>query len=612
MTLNHTQKNYIKKHLKQQGLSEISQELNIPEQEIINYLGRKWDKNKLNTYLDKGTVKSSEQHSNIKDLFTNHWINLLILSALVILTYAFFLNNAFVSDDIAEIAQKPEIANFSRILQFPTGPIRHIIYFVAVSLGGVNPFLFRLTNLLFHLFSSYLIYIVLFLIYEPSSSASKSKRTAFFASCLFAVHPAISEAVLWISGGMYAQYSFFFLLSLVFYIKSENNKKYYLTSVITYLFSLMSHPQMPIPLFIIYPLYDFCFRNNFKKTWVRAIPFLILSLVYVFISLGALPAREATLQNVHYQEKGVDNIFTLIPVAISSYAELLFFPKILTLYHSELAFGNLSFAIRAFFTILFFAGFAIAFKKSKSVFFWLCFSLIALSPTLTPFRLNWIVAERYIYLPSVGIFALVSLGLERLILFKKKYSNIILAAFAIVILLLSIRTFMRGIDWENEDNLWIATGKTSLSSPNTHNNLGDVYGRHGDKEGALKEFSRAIELKPNYADAYHNLGNTYREMGNLGKAMESYLLAAKLNPNLWQSYQNIAALYFQAKQYDLALENIEQAIKINPKNLNLYNNLGVIYLTKGDKTKAKEIFMQVLTADPQNQFAKAGLTETNK
>lgn len=538
-----------------------------------------------------------------KNYIKNHWVNLFILSVLVILTYAYFLNNAFVSDDIAEIAQKPEIANFSRILQYPFGPIRHIIYWTAVHIDGFNPWPFRLSNLIFHLLSSYLIYLILLIIY-------KSKKVALFASSLFAVHPAIAEAVLWISGGMYAQYTFFFLLSLCLYSLAENNRKIYWAAVITYLFSLMSHPVMPVSLFIIYPLYDFCFKQ--KINWIKAIPFLVLAMLYVFINLGALPERETTLHSVHYQERGIDNPLIQIPIAISSYTELLFFPKILTLYHSELAFNTISFVTRAFLSLVFFASLALAFKKNKPIFFWLSFFLIALSPTLTPFRLNWIVAERYIYLPSIGIFTLIGLGLDKLISLRKKLTPVILTVFMLIILVLAVRTFLRGVDWENEDNLWIATGKTSPSSPNTHNNLGDVYGRHGDKEGALREFSRAIELKPNYADAYHNLGNTYREMGQMEKSMESYKMAAQLNPNLWQSYQNIAALYFQSKQYDPALVNIQKAISINPKNINLYNNLGVIYLTKGDKAKAKEIFMQVLTADPQNQFAQAGLVEANK
>ncbi len=605
MQLTHSQKSYLKKHLKEQTIEEIAGNLTLPREEILSYLGKKWGKEKLNIFLKRHkNNRTPPNHIDKKSWIKNHWINLLILSLLVIFTYTYFLNNAFISDDIAEIAQKPEIADFSRILQYPFGPIRHFIYWASVHIGGVNPFTFRLTNLIFHLLSSYLVYFIIFLIY-------KSKRIALFASALFAVHPAIAEAVLWISGGMYAQYSFFFLLSFLFYILSSEKKLFYILSSIFYLLSLMSHPVMPAALFVIYPLYDFCFRS-LKKNWFKFIPFLILALVYVFVNLAALPERETTLQTVHYQEKGVDNPLIQIPIAISSYAELIFFPKILTLYHSELAFGNFSFAMRALLTLAFFGLILVGFKKDKSTFFWLSFFIIALSPTLTPFRLNWIVAERYIYLPSIGIFTLLALGLDKLILLRKKFTNTLYIIFVLIILALSVRTFFRGIDWQNEDNLWIATGKTSPSSPNTHNNLGDVYGRRGDKEGALREFSRAIELKPNYADAYHNLGNTYREMGQMDKAMESYQMAAKINPNLWQSFQNIAALYFDQKQYDLALQYIQKAIMVNPKNLNLVNNLGIVYLAKSDKEKAKQIFNQVLSLDPQNQFARQGLIEASK
>ena len=111
--------------------------------------------------------------------------------------------------------------------------------------------------------------------------------------------------------------------------------------------------------------------------------------------------------------------------------------------------------------------------------------LISLSPTLTPFRLNWIVAERYLYLPILGILAPFGLGLIKLSQMVK-VKGLVYVSLIIIITLLSVRTIIRNIDWKNEDNLWIATGKTSPSSPNTHNNLGDVYGRLGDKQKALQ------------------------------------------------------------------------------------------------------------------------------
>ena len=536
-------------------------------------------------------------------MMKNNWVYLLFLIVLIFITYGNSLNNVFLSDDLAEIVQNPNVGNLEfAITTHPFGFIRLILYFLAYHLGGLNPAVFRIINIGFHTGCVILIYALLNLLYQ--------RKVAIFVAGVFAVHPAISEAVVWISGGMYPQYTFFFLLSFLFYLLSDKAKKYYIFSVLAFLLALMSHPQMPLALFLIFPLWEFSF-GNLKRNWSKTIPFLILSISYVIINLGALPERTTTLQSTHYQERGIDNPFLLIPIAITSYFELIFWPKTLTLYHSELAFGPIQFIIRFLGTLLFFIGIAISFFKNRKIFFWLCLFFIGLAPTLTPFRLNWIVAERYLYLPSLGIITLFTLGLFKLEkIIKLKWFIPIL--FFAVIAILSVRTIIRNIDWKNEDNLWIATGKTSPSSPNTHNNLGDVYGRWGDKERALKEFQKAIELKPNYGDAYHNLANTYTELGETDKALENYHMAIKYNPNLWQSYQNIAAIYFQAKQYDKSLEYIQKAIQINPKNLNLYNNLGIVYLVSGQKDKAKETFNTVLGADPKNELARRGLIEVGK
>lgn len=535
-------------------------------------------------------------------LLKKNRLMLLFLFILILVTYTNSLNNAFLSDDLAEIVQNPNIGNLSNISNHLSGAIRLILYWFAFHLGGLNPIVFRLINIFFHTGSVFLIFTILKFLY--------SKKIAFFAAAVFAIHPAISEAVVWISGGMYAQYSFFFLLSLALYIFSKENNKYYIASVISYWFSLMSHPQMPLALFLIFPLWEFV-AGNLKKNWPRAVPFLLISLVYLLISLSSLPERTNTLQSVHYMQKGMDNPLLLVTIALTSYFELIFFPKTLTLYHSELTFGPIQFILRLLITLIFFAGILIAFKKNKTIFFWSSFFLIALSPTLTPFRLNWVVAERYLYLPIIGILVPVVLGLTRLSRIPK-IKQIIYILFAGVIILLSARTFIRNIDWKNEDNLWIATGKTSPSSPNTHNNLGDVYGRQGNKEAALKAFQKAIELKPDYGDAYHNLANTYLELKQTDKALENYQNALKFNPSLWQSYQNIAAIYYEQKKYDLTINYLQKAILINPNNLNLKLNLGIVYLNAGAKDKAKEVFNQVLSADPNNPMAKQGLIEADK
>ncbi|MDD5415835.1 MAG: tetratricopeptide repeat protein [Candidatus Daviesbacteria bacterium] len=535
-----------------------------------------------------------------------HRFSLLFLLILVLVAYGNSLNNAFLSDDLTEIVQNPNIGSFSNIFNRAFGFIRPFLYWLIFQIGGLNPALFRLSSIFFHLGSVFLIYALFNLLY--------SKRLGFFVASLFAVHPAISEAVVWISGGMYTQYAFFFLLSFVLYLLSKKRVFLYWLSVATYLFSLMSHPQMPLALFLIFPLFEVTFGSaagGLKKNWPKMLPYLFISLFFALITLNALPERETTLRSVHYQQRGIDNPIAIVTIAVTSYLEMIFFPKTLTLYHSELAFSQIQFIIRLLITIALLAGTLISFKKNKFIFFWLSFFLIALSPTLTPLRLNWVVAERYLYLPIVGILALAGLWFDKLVS-SAKFRQTGYILFAITIILFTSRTIVRNIDWRSEDNLWIATGKTSPSSPNAHNNLGDVYGRRGDKFTALQEFQKAIALKPDYGDAYHNLANTYKELNEPEKALENYQNALKYNPNLWQSYQNIGAVYFEQKKYDLALLNFQKAAQINPKNLSLQNAIGIIYLNMGDKDKAREIFKQLLNIDPDNQILKQELLETNK
>lgn len=525
---------------------------------------------------------------------------------LTILGFGVFFNalgNDFLSDDLPEIVNNPNIGNlWSAVSTHPLGFIRPLIYWLSYSAAGLNPVIFRLTNILFHLGSIYLIFAIV--------SFLHSKRAAAFAAAIFATHPLLAEPVIWVSGGSYPQYSFFFLMSFLSYILSEKRKPFYFLSLLFYLLSFMSHLVMPSSLILIFPLYELSF-GNLRKNWKKSLPFVLILAVYIAVNLASLPERVHTLQSVHYQERGIDNPLLLVTLAVTSYLNLIFWPKDLTLYHSELAFGPLVWILVFTEFVLFLGLVGFCFKKNKSVFFWLSFFFISLLPTLTPFRLNWVVAERYVYLGSIGIFVSIALFLEK-VLDKKHLKSWYFMILIFLLIPLSIRTIMRNIDWHNEDNLWIATGKTSPSSPNTHNNLGDVYGRHKDLQRSIQEFQTAIALKPNYADAYHNLGNAYREAGNIDLALESYQKAQQFNPNLWQSYQNIAAIYFQQKKYDLAEAGLQNALKIYPKNVNLINNLGVVYLSKGDKQKAKEIFTKALALDPQNQFANMGVVEASK
>jgi Tfp pilus assembly protein PilF len=538
-------------------------------------------------------IKDRVLNLNFKSWLGENWKVVIFLSLLVGIAYANSLHSDFVSDDTRAILTNNEISRFDSVFKNKTEFLRPLFYFVINKIFAAQPIYYRLINIFFHLGVVVILYSLLCIL--------SSRAIAVIAASILAVHPVAIEAVGWISGGAYSQYSFFVILSLFLYILSYKNNKLFFLSVFSFVLGLLSSG-----LSIFFPLVIMIFIVSFdslRRNWRRLAIFFAISGVWAIIYAFKITERIHELSVSFYQKPQMLNPFMQIPIAITSYLELIFWPSNLTLYHSEMRFGWSEYLLRLFIFVLFVSIVIYSYRRSKFVFFWLSFFIANLLLTLTPFGISWIVAERYVYLGSIGIFAVVALSLSRLDDIKnfKILSRIF---FILIIIMLTARTVTRNIDWQNEDNLWMATIKTSPSSPNAHNNLGDVYSRQEDFEKAASEFSKAIQLKPDYADAYHNLALTYHKMGRLHDAVVNYNSAIKFNPNLWQSYQNLAAIYFMGKKFDLAKTNLIKAIEISPKSSNLYSSLGVVYLATGEEVLAKNKFEESLSLNPDDPIAK--------
>jgi len=541
------------------------------------------------------------------DLFKN-WLkknspSLLILAVLVFITYLNSFFNNFVSDDISILQQNPNLP-FSYFLNPPLRIARNIFIFLAYKAGYNNPFYYHMINIFFHIGMVWVSFILL--------SLMVNSTIAFLAAMIFSVHPILTESVAWISGGVYVQYAFFLISSLIFYIVNKKNSKFYFISIVFFLLAIFTAADKAI----IYPLLLFVYELSFgdlKKNWKSLIPFFLISFVTVFIywQSGDIGQRIQSVQTNFYQKNTIYNPLIQIPIAITSYLQLLFWPDKLAFYHSEMSFSQVEYVIRLMGFIGLIGIIGYSWLKNKLIFFWLSFFIISLLPTLTPFGISWIVAERYVYLGSVGIIFIASYGLSALIN-NKEIEGIGYLIFIIIIISLMTLTIIRNFDWKNQDTLWLATAKTSPSSSQNHNNLGDLYGRWGDLKRSAEEFKIALKIDPSYADVYNNLGNTYLQMGSRSAALENYQLALKYNPNLWQSYQNIGVIYLEQGKLASAEAEMQKAIKVFPNNPQLHVNLGVIYLKMNEKNKAKEAFYQALAIDPKNERAKLGLIEVNK
>lgn len=490
--------------------------------------------------------------------FGSHQYVLLGLAVLVFAVYLNGLHNSFVSDDIAWIPQNPQLGNWSWLLRFPDRVAMWAVFFVAHAIGGLEPLFYRLFNVLFHTGSTLMIYLLF-------NQLFRDKKLAILVASLFAVHPILVESVTWIAGGSQAMYACVFLVSFLLYVLSrqkEQKRFYYFSMVFFALSQLFSEKAVSLAaVFLVYELA--C--GSLRKHWRKTVPYFVLTAAAVFVQFSKVGVRVTGLAAQNYVEPGFYNPLVQIPVAVTEYLKLVFWPKDLTLYHSELSFSPGEYFIRSLVFLALVGTVIYAYRKSRYVFFWLSFFMITLAPTLTPLRIAWVVAERYVYLGTLGILAVAGLILKKLS-DVKQFRLVIYPAFVLIILLLSARTVLRNNDWKNQDTLWLAAAKTSPSSPQNHNNLGDLYGRHGDLERSAEEFKKAIELQPNYADAYHNLGNTYQQMGEIEEAVKSYQKAVELNPLLWQSYQNLGAIYFYQERYDLAKECFRKTLELNPSN----------------------------------------------
>ena len=598
MSLDSKQKKFIKKNSKKLSLAELASHLNISEAIIKVHLKEAWDGKRYKKFLDGSDLGGHGAEAfganpegltisrGLVALIKDNWLILLFLAGLAFLVYVNGLNNAFVSDDIFWIPQNKQLGDLNFLLALPDRIATWVVFFISYAVGGLNPIFFRFPNVLAHIGSVLVAYLILVIL--------GNKRLALITASLFAVHPILSEAITWIAGGSHAQYAFFFLLSFLFYLYGKTDKKYYWVSLFLFIVSFL-FSEKAVVLSLIFVFYEIAF-GSLIKSYKLILPYFLSSMVFGFIQFAKIGQRVSGLATYNYLEPGVDNPLIQVPVAISEYLKLIFFPRDLTLYHSEMSFTIEQYIIRLIIFLIFLGVIGLSFWQTTSglhalwqakkgrwwagfLFFWLSLFVVSLLPTLTPFRVSWIVAERYVYLGTLGILAAVGLILERLS--RKGYLEQAISIMVVVILLLlGYRTILRNIDWKNEDNLWIATAKTSPSSPNTHNNLGDVYGRWGDLEKSAAEFQKAIDLKPNYADAYHNLANTQQKLFEatknedfIKKAIENYQLAIKYNPSLWQSHQNLGVIYLNEGKRDLAREQFLAVLKINPDNLNVLSLL---------------------------------------
>jgi tetratricopeptide (TPR) repeat protein len=192
------------------------------------------------------------------------------------------------------------------------------------------------------------------------------------------------------------------------------------------------------------------------------------------------------------------------------------------------------------------------------------------------------MADRYHYLPSIGIAVMLAWGIPSLIKspeVRKKF------LFPTGVIFLSIMAFLSWNQcgyWDNSIKLWKHALEITKDNYRAHNNLGLALSAEGRIDEAINHYNKAIRIATDDVYAYNNRGIIYGERGQYKLAIEDFNNAIRIVPTFAEAYANLGFTYANLGQYQRAIEDYNKAIRLKPDYTEAYMNRGVAYLKQGN------------------------------
>jgi tetratricopeptide (TPR) repeat protein len=178
------------------------------------------------------------------------------------------------------------------------------------------------------------------------------------------------------------------------------------------------------------------------------------------------------------------------------------------------------------------------------------------------------MADRYAYIPLIGVFIIISWGVPELISKWRFKENVLSMSAAIIISILLVTTLGQVNNWKNSVTLFKHTIEvTDKNYPNLaiiHNNLGIALFAGGKDEEAISHYMKAIKLKPNHTLAHYNLGIALFADGKNEKAISHYNMAIKLNPDFTNAHYNLGIVLVQKGEMKKAVHHFRETLKLKP------------------------------------------------
>ena len=397
-------------------------------------------------------------------------------------------------------------------------PLTMLTYFLEYHFFKLNPRGYHITNLFLHLVNCCLVFWFIFLL-------SKSASVSFVATMLFAIHPLNVEPVAWVSGRKDLLYTLFFVSSLIaylYYLREYKRKLYYL-AICTFILSLFSKAAaITLPFMLL--LIDYYNRRKlYNKAVFEKIPFFEISFIFLLICIFTQGTFGAIIR-MHSTPLFYRGI--IVTYAPTFYLVKLLLPIKLSCRYPYPAWeGVLTLRYLLSPAVIFILAALVIFSKThtRKIVFGATFFLIAALPVLQiiPFG-NSLTADRFNYLPGVGLFYLAGEGVRWLYSRINKYGLVAKITVSLIlaglVLGLSILSWHRSKVWQDSITLWSDVLVKYPDSLTALNNRAIAYSAAGNYAKAIEDLNRAIKLTPQDPMFYFNRANAYRQKGDRDKA----------------------------------------------------------------------------------------------
>ena len=511
---------------------------------------------------------------------------------LVVITFiAFFpaLSNYFVNwDDYGYVVTNADVHQLSIstlpgiFTSFFNGnyhPLTMLAYGLEYKAFGLDPFFYHLTNLLIHCACAVLVMALLALL-------SGSLTAGALGALLFAVHPLRVESVAWISELKDVLCALFYFSALLAYTRYVKNglKPAARTLALTFFLLALFSKVMAITLPLAFLLIDYLVRR--KPSWPllrEKTPFFALSCIFGVAGVMAQKATNAMPASV------TTHIHPLATChALAFYLRKLALPVNLSVLYPYVRFPDMPWYKLYGWDILVVAALAlaiaVAIRRSRRAAFGMLFFLATLSPVLVffPFGSNF-GADRYTYIPSVGIAYLAALLAARVFAGKSGIAarGSLAAAFCLVSLALCVLTWQRCSVWKNTVSIWENALSHTRFNAIAHYNLGNAYSDDtGDFEKAIRQYDLALNIRPGFMEVLNNKCYCLTRLGRNQEALEPCLKAIAINPALFPPYLNLGDAYRGLGDRQKAREAYEKALMISPDDRETRDKLDS--LTRGE------------------------------